>query len=172
MNPVVESLIAEPTYKAILSDYVLFGYLFSLMAIGASLYILLPIRLRYIFFIFLDTYGQADFSYSKIFQKNNELIKIQSTAFQLKGLVFMGLSEVVKGLTSYILSRFQGLASSLGVAGAIFGSGVRMVGEETAKQLTSMAKIVAYYMMYRYSRQAAGEQLQHVNESMYNLLQK
>ena len=145
------------------------GLQIGLIAVGSISLVIyfyfLRIRLRYLWFIFLDRYHDAGFSHDKIFTEVEELNEVNKSESFKKALVSQFGSDVAKSisnlivqrLSSYVIGAGVGLSrGGMGILGGGLGSfGVvaRVLGEEGSKQITSYGKIIAFYLLYRQARQ-------------------
>mgnify|MGYP000036948235 CR=1 FL=1 len=130
---------------------------------------LLQVILRYLPFVFLDRYGEQNFSYSGLFVEMRKLKTVAANKTQMRALLTHLTADVVTEISSTALGVMQAGLGNFGIVGKILGSSVRVVGEETTKQITSLGRIVAVYMVYQFVRQQMYGQAQHVNENLYRL---
>lgn len=149
-------------------DYLALGSIVASLIIGMYFYYLRVI-LRYVPFIFLDRHGTDNVFYSELFKEMKELKKIESTKTHTRALLAHLFSDVVNELVSANLVRTQRRLSYLGLPGKIAGVSVRMFGEETSRQVTSVGRSIAVYLLYRFVRQKVYGQAQYINESLYKL---
>lgn len=131
----------------------------------------LRVILRYLPFVFLDRYGTDQFSYSGLFKEMRKLKKIESAKTHTRTLLANLSSDIFTGFSSVAGAGVQAGLGRFGVVGEILGVSARMTGEEAAKQISAIGKIVTVYLLYQFARQQLYNEPQHINERLYNILQ-
>jgi hypothetical protein len=136
----------------------------------------ITVKLRYTWFIFIDTYTNADLNMGAILKQMKELNTVMKSESFKKALVLEFGTDSVAAVTSLAVSVIsEGIskgASLLGGSGALgemLGGLTKTYGQELAKQAASYGNIVAMYMLYRSARKVAYGQEQSVNEFVYSL---
>ena len=142
-----------------------------LLLIGIFLYsyFYLRVRLRYVWFIFLDTYQKANFSYSVVFEELNKLNSVSKSDSYKKALILNLGTDSVNLVAQVAVGGISYGISQLGKAGEVVGSVVNVVGKEASHQATSFANIAAMYILYRFALEQMYGEDQEVNENIYKL---
>lgn len=141
----------------------------SAFAVGVVFYIyFLKIRLRYSWFIFLDTFGGV-YSFGDLMLEMNKLNAISKTETFKKSLVANLGTDSLKGLTNVVVGTLALSISKLGGVGEALGSLTRVYGNELARQTTDLANITAQYLIYKFARKELYSKDQVVNEALYKL---
>ncbi len=134
------------------------------------------LRLRFFWFIALDSYGTDHGSISTILEQQGRL----SQAAELSGLkravttdLAAGVVDIVTQSAVEVTARTAGWA--VGRVNQMAGDMVEKVGEAygsaLASNITSLGQTVAKYILYREARIAAGETAIEVNKNLYDLAQ-
>lgn len=128
----------------------------------------LKTKLRYTYFIFLDSFGK-NVSFGSMIDEMNKLNDVsKSESFKKSLLINIGADSVnsiaisVTGLIGNGIAQFGG-------AGKLVGNLVRAYGEEASRQVTELGNISAQYILYRFARKEAYGTEQEVNEDIYRL---
>lgn len=130
-----------------------------------TLYI--SIKLRYIWFIFIDLYGSPGFSHRQIFEQLGQLNTIyQQESFKKLVATSLGIDAAGNAAGSAIGLGTQGL-SHLGKAGKEASVFVNFIAAETISVTKDFSKDVAYYIFYRIARTALYGNPQLVNTGLY-----
>ena len=133
----------------------------------------LQARLRFAWFLFVDTYGMTEGSFRNIVSELNKLNKISTTDSFKKALVAeIGSDSAVIITNTTIGLILNGISLANSKVGAIISSVVRVPAEEMASQSADFAKMAANYLLYRKAKELAGEETQFVNEKIYSLALK
>lgn len=130
----------------------------------------LKIRLRFLWFIFLDRYKTEGFSHSLIFQEMKKLNEISKSETFKKALLANLGADSLGAITNAMIKELKAGLSVLGKGGELAGGLIGAFAEEASKQAISLGKIAAIYVLYRYARQLSYNQPQTINENIYNLL--
>jgi len=145
-------------------------YFWPLLGLGilALYWLYIDIKLRYIWFIFLDNYGKSDFSYKNLFKQMNELNQVNKLDSFKKSLAVNLGADFVENLIQFplfkrISSIFRKSEGGTNNVVSTYSSG--FIGE-----MSRLAKIVANYVLYRYSREQLYKEPQIINENIYSLL--
>ncbi len=128
----------------------------------------LKIRLRYTWFVFLDTFGSS-YSFRNLVDEMNKLNNISKTETFKKSLIANLGADTVKGVTSIAIQGITSGISMLGNSGQLLGGVLRVYGDEANRQITDMANISSQYLLYRFARKELYGQEQAVNDSIYNM---
>jgi hypothetical protein len=130
----------------------------------------LKIKLRFLWFIFLDYYKTENFSHSFIFQEMKKLNEISKSETFKKSLVINLAADSLQAITNAMIEELQTGLSALGKGGELTGGLIRAYTEEASKQAISLGKIAAIYVLYRFAQQQLNGRPQVINENIYNLL--
>jgi hypothetical protein len=127
----------------------------ALTLIGLIVYsYIIQIRLRYVWFIFLDAYGSPDFSHRAIFTQMKALnARLKEGDLQKIVLTTLGVDAVGAVADTAIDGVSRGL-SMFGGGGRMAGQLVGLVGSTMVAVVKDYSKQVSYYMFYRLARQA------------------
>lgn len=132
-------------------------------------YFFLRVKLRYIWFVFLDLYKKEGFSRGQVFEEMNKLNSIAKSDSFKKALVINLGTDSVNVLADISVDAITYGISQLGRVGETVGSVVNVVGKEASRQATSFANIAAMYILYRFAREQLFGKEQEVNENIYKL---
>ncbi|PIP34083.1 hypothetical protein COX69_00085 [Candidatus Falkowbacteria bacterium CG_4_10_14_0_2_um_filter_48_10] len=138
----------------------------------ASLFIYfyyLKVKLRYVYFIFLDYYNSDGFSCARIIKEMNRFNQKYKEVTATRTLLFILGSQLINSISSYVLSGLQTGLGSFGLGGKILGNSMRIFGEELSKQLTSFSRMIAVYLLYKFIRSELYDETQFINKSVYEL---
>jgi hypothetical protein len=115
---------------------------------------LTSLRLRFLWFIFLDMYGQKDFSVQAVFEKQEKLNEIMKTS-TFKHLMTADFgSAVIEVVISSITYEISNIVSMLNGG---LGAATRFYGDELSYNASSYANFAATYIIYEESLKATGE---------------
>jgi hypothetical protein len=129
----------------------------------------LKVRLRYIYFIFLDSYNTENFSYTGVFKEMNKFNQKYKEVTTARTLLFILGSQLINSISSQVLSGLQAGLGNFRIGGKILGSSMRIFGEELSKQLTSFSRMIAVYLLYKFIRSEIYGETQYTNRSVYDL---
>lgn len=130
----------------------------------------LQARLRFAWFLFIDTYGMPAGGFRNIVSEMNRLNQISTSDSFKKALVAeIGSDSAIVIANTMTRLILNGISLVNGKAGAIISGIVRVPAEEMASQSANFAQIAATYFLYRKAKELAGEEIQFVNEKVYLL---
>ena len=160
--------IAPTTIK----DFALIAYfIFSFIAI-IYIYYYIRIKLRYIWFLFIDLYGTEGFSYKKLFQEMKKFNNInKQESFKKTLVLYFGSDTINTIVRSVSINIGEGLGR-FGAGGILAGRLFRAISQETSRQVTSLAKITVNCLFYRTAKSNLYNNPQKVNEYIYNLIEE
>jgi len=147
----------------------------SIIIISGSLLVLiiyfyyLRIRLRFVWFIFLDRYRKEGFLYKVFFREMDDLNKINKSEILKKTLLINLGTDSLGIITNIMIEELQKGFSVFGKPGQLLGALFKSYSEIGAKQAISLGKIAAIYVLYTYARQVLYNQPREINENIYNL---
>ncbi|MFA6295230.1 MAG: hypothetical protein WC666_02275 [Candidatus Paceibacterota bacterium] len=140
-----------------------------LFVIGLCVYAYyLKIKLRYTWFIFLDSFGSA-YTFESMMIDLDKLNDVSKTDTFKKSLVANLGTDTLKGISQITIQGISQGISSLGGVGQLFGSMLRVYGEEAARQVADLGNISAQYILYRFARKALHGEEQSINEAIYTM---
>jgi hypothetical protein len=176
---VAEVLFTVEVYEPSLASKFIFWSIgvFAAVFIGLIIYsYYIRIKLRYTWFIFIDTYTSAKLDMRTILSQMKELNTVMKSEAFKKALVLEFGTDSVALVTNLAvsviaggISKGAGLLGGGGALGQMLGGLTKTYGQELAKQATSYGNIVAMYMLYRSARKMAHGAEQSVNEFVYSL---
>jgi MFS family permease len=129
----------------------------------------LRIKLRFAWFLFLDLFGKDSFSYSKLFQEMTKLNDVHRGESFKKSLIVNLGTDTLEGVTKMTIGSISKGMGAMGEVGQVSGSIFRILGEETARQTSSFAKIAATYVIYRAVKNETYGESQLINDNIYSL---
>lgn len=129
----------------------------------------LPIKLRFLWFLFLDTYQSRRLSYWKIFRVMKLLNKAGRNEQVLKALSYKVGADITQNIVDVILNQMAMGFSGFGKTGGVLGKIAQGMAGTYSKQLLSYAQLTANYILYREARQSVYTEPQAVNISLYDL---
>jgi hypothetical protein len=128
------------------------------------------IKLRYIWFIFIDNYGKEPFFYHDLFKEMYELNEInKAEAFRKSLAVDIG-ADFLQNLIgmSYGLSLKAALGQ-FGKRGQVFGDVASAYSSDVVAQKASLSKLAANYVLYCYSKEQLYKKPLVENEKIYSI---
>jgi hypothetical protein len=129
----------------------------------------IKIKLRYTWFLFLDTYGN-NYPYQNLFDEMERLNAVSKSESFKKSLIANLGADSVKAITQIAIGTItKGMSQFGGKAGEAFGAVVNVYGQEIARQATNLGNIAAQYILYRFARKELHGQEQSVNDKIYTL---
>ena len=133
----------------------------------------LKIKLRYTWFIFIDTYG-SDITYKEIIHRMNALNLInKSDSFRQALVINLGEDTIKSAINAVIRLVSAGVEKVGNIGGSglgrFLGLSARAYGEEVSLHVSHFAKLVAIYVLFRTAKKANGEDEQFINEKLYSL---
>ncbi len=137
--------------------------------IGVWVYFyLLKIRLRYVHFLLVDTYGTPEFLYSKLFSESKMLNRtMKSSDFRKLFITTIG-TDAIGDATNFTIGTIIGSVSrNLGVGGKMVGAAAEMYASEVVDSNKKLAQTVTFYLYYRVARVALGSSEQVLNNTLY-----
>lgn len=141
---------------------------FLVFAIIWSYYV--KVKIRYAWFVFLDIYKGEPFDTRVVLSQMNALNTASKSASFKKALVAeIGtdsanvIMNLAVGAIGFGISRIPGV-------GELLGGLTRAYGQELTRQATSLGKISAMYLLYRYARKELFGSEQVSNEYVYQLI--
>jgi hypothetical protein len=142
---------------------------FILFLITVAIYgYYLKIKLRYVWFIFLDSYGR-NYSYQAVIDEMDALNDIRKSETFKKSLIATIGTDSVNAISQVAIGTITQGLSMLGNTGKLVGSLANVYGKETSKQAADLGNIAAQYMLYRFTiKELYGEE-QIVNDELYKL---
>jgi hypothetical protein len=129
----------------------------------------LNIKLRYIWFIFLDNFGKSDFSFQKLKSEMDKLNSISKSELFKKSLIMNIGVDTTKGLINFSMWSALRSLNGIGKGGEVAGSVIGAYGSELTNQLASYSKIIGNYILYRFACSVLYQRVQEVNENLYRL---
>lgn len=129
----------------------------------------LRVLLRYVPFVFLDTYGTSRFSYSNIFKEAHALNNIARHTSHMRALYTHLLPNGTFEHVSTLTPSASDARNYSGIVGHIFGNFSAVVGKEYFKHTISLTKIATLYILYQHARQQLYTEPQEINEYLYTL---
>ena len=131
--------------------------------------VVVTMKLRFMWFVFLDRYGREAFSIKTLLMEMRALNAISKGEAFRKALVTELGSSALTVITKQMVRILQSGFGLLGYGGKIFGAFFGIFGKEFTKQAVDLGKIAALYVLYRHARIILHGTSQEVNEYIYNL---
>lgn len=158
-------VISNIPISPVLSIIIISGGLLALIIY----FYFLKIKLRFIWFIFLDSYGKERFSYKMIFKEMKKMNEISENEIFKKTLLVNIGADSLEAITEMMIRELQKGFSVFGKPGQLFGALFRSYSEVGTKQVISLGQIAAIYVLYRYAKLMLYNQPQEINENIYKL---
>lgn len=153
-------------YEVILYTTLISSVVFVIVLIAYGYY--LKTKLRYTYFIFLDTFGKSN-SYKLMIEEMKKLNSVsKSETFKKSLLLNIGVDSLNSIATLSIESISYGLAQ-FGNTGKLVGNLMRVYGVEASRQATELGNISAQYILYLFARKEIYGTEQEINENVYKL---
>lgn len=144
-------------------------YFTGSLIILVYVYYYVRIKLRYIWFLFIDLYGADGFSYKRLFQEMKKLNAVNKQESFKKTLVVYFGSDLFNVIVRSISRNIGEGLGVFGGGGKLVGGLVEVVGKETSRQVTSLARITSNCILYRFARDYLYNEPQKINEYIYSL---
>lgn len=140
-----------------------------LVLIVAIYFYLLRVKLRFIFFLFIDRFNKDSFTYSTLFNEMNQLNAVCKTENFKKALVINFGSDVLQNIVLVVLDAIQTGLKSVGQFSGFIGTVAKPFAEESVRQIKSYARLSAIYLLYIQARSMLYNQPQEENKYIYSL---
>ncbi len=155
----------------------IYGLIVIVSVIALSIYnYYLRIKLRFSWFVFLDTYKGGQVDTNSIYEKMNHLnMTAKSDGFKKALILNVGVDSVSVITRQLVVVMTEGLkAVSMGVpglgnAGRMLGDLTNAYGQSVIKQVASYAEIVSIYILYRTAHKELFGTEQDINDQVYGL---
>jgi hypothetical protein len=175
---IISAFIISPLGLSENGKLLIFMITYITMIIGVfSLLYFLRIKLRYIRFIFLDSYKGTSMNISNVITTNKQLNQIFKSESFKKALFSQLGVDSAQAITNMVTNSLSSLLSSGGsMLGGFGGESVKavagvanMYAKEYARQIADLSRVVSMYVLYREAlKQLTGNE-QIDNEYIYNL---
>ena len=151
--------------------------------VSGIIYAIVILKLRFIYFVFLDHYGKRDFSFEEVLDETIRLNKVGGKEQLKKVLVtYVGvhsLGALVNMVNSALLNRLERIIgrSYAGKAikdyvGKAVTAPIRIYTSMYIKEASSFAKIIAWYVIYKKALKISIGVEHRVNKNLYQLIDK
>ena len=146
--------------------------LFVLMLITLPILVMIysyfvKVRLRYVPFLLVDTYGSDSFSYRALFKDSKELNRVMKSEALKKMLVVVLGAEVAENAVNTVIGVMSGLAHRAGDASGVVGAAAGQYASEVVAVNRSYAQQVVFYIYYRLAREVHFGAAQVKNDTLY-----
>lgn len=145
----------------------LFLGLISGFILGVIYLYYLRIKLRFLWFLFLDSHGK-EISFLNLLKMNEKLNEVKERESFNKALKINLGATSVSAISQEVMGQL-GSASQLGGSGGLLGQLLGATGQEASKQMVSFGKIIATAMLYRYAWMTWHNERYQVNEYLHKL---
>jgi hypothetical protein len=146
-------------------------FIIGLIIIGVVLWLYgtyIRVKLRYVWFLFIDFHGTEQFSYKFLFSELKKLNSVYSSeAFKKLMVTSFGTDAAGEAVNIAVGAGTRGLAA-LGDAGKAADFFINTIAGESVEIAKDYAKTTAFYMYYRIARTVLYGQAQIVNGSLYS----
>lgn len=151
-------------------------YLVMIVGIIVAIYYI-RIRLRYVRFVFLDSYKGGSLDFGTVIEKTNQLNQIFKSESFKKALVSQLGVDTAQGVATMVTNSITNLvASGASKLGGIGGDSIKAVAgianvyaNEYTKQIADLSRVVSMYVLYREALKQHGGSEQIDNEYVYSL---
>lgn len=175
LPPLLIFILIIPTWFAFLQNeppanqskfMILMLYLIAVLPfiVIAIYFYLIRIKLRYTWFIFLDTYG-SNYSIKTLINDMHRLNNVSKTESFKKSL----MANLGTDLLNTALGNMIAGMTKWGTAGGMLGGATNVYAESATRHTTEYSNITVQYMLYRFARQEMYGEEQKINEELYNL---
>lgn len=141
---------------------------FLLVAVVYSYYI--RVKIRYAWFVFLDIYKGEPFDTRVVLSQMNALNTASKSASFKKALVTEIGTDSAQTIANLAVSTIGWGMSHIPGVGEVLGGLTKAYGQELTRQATSLGKISALYLLYRFARKELFGSEQVSNEYVYQLI--
>lgn len=141
---------------------------FLLAAVVYSYYV--RVKIRYAWFVFLDIYKGEPFDTRVVLSQMNALNTASKSASFKKALVTEIGTDSAEKIANLAVNTIGWGMSHIPGVGEVLGGLTRAYGQELTRQATSLGKISALYLLYRYARKELFGSEQVNNEYVYQLM--
>lgn len=159
------ALIAADVFEFNVGIFILMIILLPILVMIYSYFV--KIRLRYVPFLLIDTFGSESFSTKALLKESKELNKVMKSDEFKKMLVTILGAEVLESAVNTIIGTMSGASSRAGGVAGAAGAASGMYASEVVAVIRSYAQIVVYYIYYRVARQLKYGAAQVKNETLY-----
>lgn len=152
----VVAFVSAPYIPLVISSYqMVMAILYVVLAIVFVVYMyFLRIKLRFVYFLFIDRYNKTTFTYSALFDEMEQLNAVCKTESFKKALILNLGSDAIGDIAGSVVSVFHGAVASFGRVGSVVGAVLRPVADESTRQFASFARLTAIYLLYINARAA------------------
>lgn len=148
-------------------------------ALGVGLFFFLPtiyifilkIKMRFIWFLFLDTYG-SDISWKDFFSEIKKLNSVATRQSVTKTLIAEFGAGTLSGLASVLTSGLRNNIDQAVSGGQAIGRVISFYINSVANQMAALGRNAAIYLLYLYARAEIHQNGQEINEALYDLGRK
>lgn len=168
-----DSVAPEDPSRVLLLMMVI-GVALASLAYGIYMRFYLFLEMRFLWFIFLDHYGQSDFSFNGVMTKQRELNQVVKKSGYKRALVLSVGTNAASHIASFAVNQIgKGVGISMGVLpgrAERYVSGVsKVLADDLAQQVISLGNYIAFYILYREARIIASQDEVTINEALYSL---
>lgn len=153
-------------YEVILYTTLISFVVFVIALIAYGYY--LKTKLRYTYFIFLDTFGRNN-SYKLMIEEMKKLNSVSKSETFKKSLLLSIGADSLNGIATLAIESISYGLAQFGNTGKLVGNLMRVYGEEASRQATELGNISAQYILYRLARKEVYGTEQAINENIYRL---
>lgn len=156
-------MISNDPQESDLTAFLLMVIIYPIFMFLYSYYV--KFRLRYVWFLFVDTFGTPDFSYRNLFKESKILNRaVKSDEFSKLLVTYFG-TDVASAAAESIVGIMKG---SLPGGNSAAGTVVAQYASEVIAVNRSYAQLVTFYVFYRLGRQAVYGQAQVTNSHLFS----
>lgn len=141
----------------------------SLFLIPVAYLYVISIKLRFMWFLFLDTYGTG-ISWHDFFAELKKLNSVAKSDSVVKTIVADFGAGTVSGIASMLMGGVQQGIGQLGPGAHIAGEIMGTYTSSVTNEMTSLGRSAAVYLLYCYAREQLHHTPQHINEALYKLV--
>jgi hypothetical protein len=153
-------------YEVILYTTLISFLVFVVALIAYGYY--LKTKLRYTYFIFLDTFGKSN-SYKLMMEELKKLNSVSKSETFKKSLLLSIGADSLNGIATLAIESISYGLAQFGNTGKLVGNLLKVYGEEASRQATELGNISAQYILYRFARKEIYGTEQEINENIYKL---
>ncbi len=127
------------------------------------------IKLRYSWFVFLDTFG-VETSNQARFEMIKKLNAVSKTETFTKSLIVNFGTDSANTIANIAIGTMTSFAAArFGELGKTVGTAINAYTSEMTRQAADLGNIAGQYMLYRFARKEAYGKEQEVNENIYRI---
>jgi hypothetical protein len=121
-------------------------------------------HLRFLWFVFIDRYGQSGYSVRSVFRELREMRAAERNATATQAFFLQAIASIVN---SADVSPRRSAGDN--PYGTMASRTVGVIATEPLRQLAAFSELISVYLLYRFVRRLHRGESQFINEAVYAL---